>query len=113
MRARRTLCTQIMAPVEAEMDSVLADFGTNDLNKIMLITTKAAVLAIVKAEQKQLITSVDTNLLYKTILESRHKKDELQPERKDLYRWDCIIFEESEDQLQRCGAEVLRKTIVL
>lgn len=67
-----------MTAVEAETDSVLADFGTEDLNKIVLITIKAAVLAIVRAVQKQLTASVDSNKRYKNILEIRCKEDELE-----------------------------------
>lgn len=50
-----TMHTDIMAAVEAEMDSILADFGTEHLTKIMLITTQAAVPAIVSAPEDKKI----------------------------------------------------------
>ncbi|KAL7375110.1 hypothetical protein ABVT39_012098 [Epinephelus coioides] len=53
----------VVAAIEAESDSVLANFGTEDLAKVVLITIKAAVPAIVKAVQKQLSASVDCSSL--------------------------------------------------
>lgn len=97
--------TDIMAAVEAETDSILADFGTEDITKIMLITIKAAVPAIVRAVQKQLMASVDSNKLDKNIMESRYKKDELEKyTRKENVRISRIedeqIGEESVNLLQ-------------
>lgn len=94
----------IMAAVEAETDSILADFGTEDLTKIVLITIKAAVPAIVRAVQKQLMASADSYKLKKNILESRYKEDELdQYSRKENIRISGIeeeqSGEETEDQL--------------
>ncbi|KAL7385950.1 hypothetical protein ABVT39_002325 [Epinephelus coioides] len=70
--------TDIVAAIEAESDSVLANFGTEDLAKVVLITIKATVTAIVRAVQKQLSASVDCYKLDKCILESRCKEDELE-----------------------------------
>lgn len=72
-----TMHMDIMAAVEAETDSILSDFGTEDLTKIVLITIKAAVPAIVRAVQEQLMASADSFKLDKNILESRYKEDEL------------------------------------
>ena len=98
-----TLHSDIMAAVDAETDSILADFGTEDLTKIVLITIKAAVPAIVKAVQKQLLASVDTTRINKNILQSRYKEDELeQYTRKENVRISGIEEEngaETEDQL--------------
>ncbi|XP_049923490.1 uncharacterized protein LOC126404350 [Epinephelus moara] len=92
----------IVAAIEAESDSVLANFGTEDLAKVVLITIKAAVPAIVKAVQKQLSASVDCYKLDKCKLESRYKEDELeQYSRKENVRINGIeeTDEETEDQL--------------
>ncbi len=55
----------IVAAIEAESGSILTNFGTEDLAKVVLITIKAAVPAIVKAVQKQLSASVDSYRLDK------------------------------------------------
>ncbi|KAK7929840.1 hypothetical protein WMY93_006235 [Mugilogobius chulae] len=73
------LHADIKAAVEAETEAVLADFGTEDLTKIVLITIKAAVPAIVKAVQKQLLASNDSSPERTgNILLSRYKEDELE-----------------------------------
>ncbi|KAL7391788.1 hypothetical protein ABVT39_014910 [Epinephelus coioides] len=68
----------IMAAVEAKTGSILAKFGTEDLAKIVLITIKAAVPAIVKAVQKQLDLSVGKMKVNNNILECKYKEDELE-----------------------------------
>ncbi len=66
------LHADIMAAVEAETDTILADFGTKDLTQIGLITIKATVPSTVKALQKQLLATVDNcKFDKKNILESR------------------------------------------
>ncbi|KAL7402086.1 hypothetical protein ABVT39_009292 [Epinephelus coioides] len=95
--------TDIMAAVEAETGSILAKFGTEDLTKIVLITIKAAVPAIVKGVQKQLDPSVDKMKVNNNILECKYKEDELeQYSRKENIRINGMeeqSGEESEDQL--------------
>ncbi|KAK7909612.1 hypothetical protein WMY93_014296 [Mugilogobius chulae] len=93
------LHTDIMAAVEAETDTILSDFGTEELTKIVLITIKAAVPAIVKAVQKQLLSTVDSNRLNRNILESRFKEDELeQYSRKENVRISGIDEEPNGDE---------------
>lgn len=91
----------IMTAIEAETDSVLANFGTEDLTKVVLITIKAAVPAIVKAVQKQLSASMDRHKLDKSILESRYKEDELeQYSRKENVRINGIEETDNETEGQ-------------
>ncbi|KAK7879125.1 hypothetical protein WMY93_034095 [Mugilogobius chulae] len=86
------------AAVEAETEAVLADFGTEDLTKIVLITIKAAVPAIVKAVQKQLLASNDSSRAHRNILLSRYKEDELeQYSRKENVRIHGIQEENMEE----------------
>ncbi|KAL7402199.1 hypothetical protein ABVT39_011223 [Epinephelus coioides] len=93
----------IMAAVEAETGSILAKFGTEDLAKIVLITIKAAVPAIVKAVQKQLDLSVGKMKVNNNILECKYREDELeQYSRKENIRINGMeeqSGEESDDQL--------------
>ncbi|KAK7921879.1 hypothetical protein WMY93_008781 [Mugilogobius chulae] len=92
------LHADIKAAVEAETEAVLADFGTEDLTKIVLITIKAAVPAIVKAVQKQLLASNDSSRAHRNILLSRYKEDELeQYSRKENVRIHGIQEENMEE----------------
>ncbi|CAJ1069587.1 uncharacterized protein LOC126404350 [Xyrichtys novacula] len=98
---KEAMQAKIMAAIESESNSVLASFGAEDLAKIMLITIKAAVPAMVKVVQKQLSASVDCYRLDRNILESRYSEDEFeQCSRKENVRVTGIDVSQHETEEQ-------------
>ena len=95
------LYADIRAAVEAESEAIETDFWAESITKVVLITIKAAVPAIVQAVQKQLASAMGSHTVNKNILQSKFKEDELeQYTRKENVRIIGIEEENSGDETE-------------